>query len=231
MNLRASIGLLLFTVCLLPSAARALEFRVLSWSGAIHDLTLNQGPGTENLVLKASEDLLSSPYRVKSERALLLYRAPARPETQEPTLVATLPLPEGMTHAILVLAPTPGNGGGYTGLWIDDSPEARPVNTIAMHNLSARPLALKVADTQLELAPAGRHLHTFRERDRAVIIQAAMFNNGRWERVISGPQPVKPGFRILMILREGRRLSDGSFTPIDRITFYDYLPPESMPGQ
>lgn len=102
-------------------------------------------------------------------------------------------------------------------LWLDDSLAERPVNTIALHNLAGRPLALKMGADQRLLPPQGFHLQSFTEGQRSMNVQVAMQTGETWERV-SNPQPVTPGFRILILLREGRRLSDGSINAIDQVT-------------
>lgn len=226
-RVRALRGLRCLAVfCLLPLAAQALEFRVLSWSGTVGNLHLATGAGGKPIPLSAGEDALSPVYRTQGDAPLRLYRTPAEgeiaPETEP---IAVLPLPVGLERAILVLAPGSREGGGYAGLWLDDSEESRPDNSISLHNLSAMPVALSIGSEQVELAPRGNHCHRFSDTERLVPIQAAVPRGERWERVINDAQPVRRGFRILVIMREGRRQPDGNIDVLDRVTLYDYRKP------
>lgn len=232
MNIRISFTRLLapvLAVCLLPFAAQGLEFRVLSWSGTLSDLHLATGSGSRTIPLRAGEDVLSPVYRMQGERALTLFGSSTKGGPVGTQPMATLPLPAGLERAILVLAPNPGEGDAYVGLWLDDSPESRPENTITLHNLASMPVALRIGSEQVQLQPRESHGQGFTASERAVMIQAAIRRGERWERVISDPQPVKQGFRILVILRDGRRLADGSREALDRVTFYDYSRPPKAP--
>lgn len=220
---------LLLTVGLLPAAVNGIELRVLSWSGAINDLTLTQGTARKGIVLRANEDALSPVYHLTSKEPLKLYRTQPDADPESRTLVATLPLPADIDQAILVLAPASPDGHAYAGLWIDDSLKERPVDTVSVRNLTSRPVALKMDADQVMLSPQASHLQRFQNGTRVVMIQAAVQEGDSWSRVVSTPQPVKPGFRILILLRDGRRMPDGSTSAIDRVTFYDYSPPAVSP--
>lgn len=221
--LRAFCGTLL--ALLLPIAAQALEFRVLSWSGALNDLHLSTGRDAQTIPLVAGEDALSAPYRVQSTDVLRLFAIPVTDESVvEP--VATLSVPKNLERAILVLAPNPGAGDAYVGLWIDDSLESRPDNSVTLHNLASMPVALRLGATEVLLQPRESHAQVFGATERSLMIQAAIPRGSKWERVTSSPQPVRKGVRILIILRDGRRLADGSMSAVDKVTLYDYNRPD-----
>lgn len=211
---------LFLALCLcLPVVARALEFRVLSWSGSPSGLRLSSASGSWVVPLEASEDVLSAPITAPGGALTLLDSADAKRP------LATLLPPPDMERAILVLAPNPGEGEAYRGLWLDDSPEARPENSITLHNFSSTRVALQLGSEQTLLSPGDRHVRRFAANERSVMILAAIPRDEGWTRVISSPQPVKNGFRILVILRDGRLRADGSREPLDRVTFYDYKRP------
>lgn len=219
---------LVFSLCGLPSlTAQTLEFRVLSWSGAPANLHLARSAGAEPILLKAAEDVLSPVYRVQGASPLRLFGSPADAASPEAEPLAVIPQPAGLVRAILVLAPNPAAAGSYVGMWLDDSPEARPDDSITLHNLSSSPVALRIGSEQARLDSRQHHTYRFSASERSVMIQAAVPRGDQWERIVSDPQPVKRGFRILVILRDGRRQAGGEISALDRVTFYDYRKPQN----
>lgn len=228
MNLRRilrHVSRLGLALCLWAPAAQALDFRVLSWSGSPAGLHLSAGPGSKTVPLQAAEDVLSPVLSAPAGAVLKVFRSA---DTEEPPLAVLTPSP-GLERAILVLVPNPGEGDAYLGLWLDDSPGARPENSITLHNLASTPVALKIGSEQALLQPFDRHVRRFSAAERTVMIQAAIPRDDGWKRVVSSPQPVKNGFRILVILRDGRPRADGSREELDRVTFYDYSRPSPTP--
>ncbi|MFA6960691.1 MAG: hypothetical protein WC205_08080 [Opitutaceae bacterium] len=197
---------------------------MLSWSGSPSGLYLSVGPGSPPVPLRAAEDVLSPVCHAPDGSPLRLLDSLAA----EAEPLATLSPPPGLKRAILVLAPNPAAGDAYVGVWLDDSPEARPGNSITLHNLASMPVALGVGSEQAILRPGDHQVWRFSATERALMIQAAIPRGDGWERVVSTPQPVKDGFRILIILRDGRR-ADGRMDALDLVTLYDYERPVKTP--
>lgn len=227
-----SFRFLLWSLALgvLPAAVHGLEFRVLGWAGSVNNLFMSTGPGSKPVPLEAHEDVLSSVHRVNGAEPLRIFaKDPSAVAAGENPIepIATIALPLDLQRAILVLAanPRPQPGETYVGVWLDDSPEARPDNSIVVHNLSSADVALRVGSDQAVLKRKDRLTHVFSEDDQVVMIQAAIMRGAAAERVMNEPQPVRAGFRIMVILRDGRRQLDGTILALDRVTFYDYRRP------
>jgi len=222
-------SLLLSAFILGAGSVHALEFRVISWSGALTNLRYENAG--RSVALLADEGVLSESYSLRTGGILELYRevGPDGHKTRE--TVAKLSPPERLEQAILVLAPLDAAGSGYTGLWIDDSPTARPVNHLAFRNLSSHAVALKVGGDEFNLAPQGGRQLVFDPTKRSLPLKLAAQAGAGWTLVATQPQTVRQGYRILVLLRDGRiNQEDGSFRPVDLVTIFDRMPVASLTG-
>lgn len=221
MNTRVLLALF-FAVVVLTPAARALEFRLLSWDGDFEDL--NYINGGKPIRVAAREGALSPKYQFTGAGPLVLFREVRKDDKIVREPVATVTPPAGHTHAILLLAPTDATGTSYTTRWINDSPEVRKAQTITYENLSSYPVMIKLGKDKIALEPEGKlTVPTNPDVYRVALMVAARTSKG-WELVISSSQPVRRGLRTLVILRDGRDNPHGSKDPIAYLAFND-LPP------
>lgn len=227
MNTRVLL-ILLLAVAFLSPAARALEFRLLSWDGTIEDL--NYANGQKAVPVVAREGSLSPAYKFTGAGPLVLFREVRREEKTVREPVATLTPPAGFTHAILMLAATDPAGTAYTARWINDSPEVRQAQTITYENLSSLPVAIKLGQEELALEPSAKLTRpTNPDVYRLSLMVAARTQKG-WEMVISSSQPVRRGLRTLVIIRDGRDNPHGPREPVECLSFNDLPPPPSPAG-
>lgn len=219
---RFTIRLLLtFTVISLVPA-RALEFRVISWDGEISGLHFAQG--TKSVEIITDEALFSPTYATNETTPLVLFRE----VTQDGKIIrvpaASLTPPPDFTRAILVLAAADAARTTFTGVWINDAPEARPPQTITVRNLSTRTVALRFGATERTL-PANETftVPTDPAAQRIPFKMAALTETG-WRVVASSSQAVRPGRRTLILLRDGRPQAAGVQDLIDMVTVSDRIP-------
>ena len=225
-----NIRLLLIIVCAtaLISPARALEFRLLSWSGDIEDLKYTNGQKPMDMV--AWDSALSPPYQFTGTGPLVFFREVKVDDKKIRVPVATLPAPEGVTHAILLLAATNASKQAYTAIWIDDSPEVRKAQTITYRNLSSYPVVIQLGAEEIALDPkAMRTCPTDPSLQRLPLKIAAKAGMG-WEIIASASQPIRPGLRTLVILRDGRMQPSGVKALVDCLAFNDLPPPPTPAG-
>ncbi|MDF3057791.1 MAG: hypothetical protein K0R17_2006 [Rariglobus sp.] len=226
MNTR--VLLTLIAVAFLSPAARALEFRLLSWAGTIEDL--NYANGQKPVAVVAREGSLSPKYQFTGAGPLVLFREIQRDGKTVREPVASLTPPVGFTHAILMLAATDTAGTAYTARWINDSPEVRKSQTITYENLSSLPVAIKLGQEELALEPDAKLTRpTNPDVYRLALKVAARTQNG-WEMVISSSQPVRRGLRTLVIIRDGRENPYGPKEPVECLAFNDIPPLPPPPG-
>lgn len=206
--------------------ARAVELRFINWDGDATGLKfLNKGKPTE---IHASESSLSQVYTYEGSGPLVLFKEVVVEGKTVRQTAATLDVPPGLTHGIVVLAATDASLSTYAGVWIDDAPDRRPAGTVKMVNLSNHPVAFKVDVAEFTVAPSGNYQVPVRANVRRVLMQAAAQVDGRWKVVANNPLPVRNGLRLLVILRDGRPQEGSEVNVVDLLSFYD-LPP-ALPG-
>lgn len=229
----------LFLACLILAGvgaqpASALEFRVLSWSGSLEHLSFDQAK--KPVALVAHERSLSPVYALPAGEKLRLYRDTQIEGKIVRTPVAELVPPENMVRAILLLAQDARGETPLAGTWIDDGDEAHPKGQIAFLNFATTPVSIKVDATVNVIPPRGTQLHRFPADASAVTVhfQAAVEKEGRAEFIANCGLRVHPDYKILVLFRNGRAdpssLSpDYIATPVEFLTFYDYIAPV-VPG-
>lgn len=219
--MRITILCILVALCATPGA-HAIEFRVLGWRGPLTGLFFDSGGRTVRV--EGSEWALSQTYEHHGG-PLVLYRKIVRDEQEVRQTVATLNPPEKLEQAILLLAPLTSEQTGYTGMWIDDSATARPVNHLHFLNLSGHAVAMKLGSEEVVLPVKGAHQQPFDTAERSIPLKLAAQTDEGWQIVSTNPQPVRENFRILILLREGRLLSDEMRRLVDLVPLYDYVEP------
>ena len=205
----------------------ALEFRVVSWAGPISGLYYEDG--ALPVEITGEEEFLSRPHALRSCPATLeLFRQIERDGETIRQPATSIPLPENLTKGILVLAPANASGTAYAGLWIDDSPEARPPNHLQIHNLSSRLVAIKTTDGDFMLPARTSRQVAFDPQARSVPLRIAAQTDSAWELVSTRRQPVRRNTRVLVLLRDGRAtMEQGGMAEartLDVVTILDRAP-------
>lgn len=211
------------------SAAQAVEFRLLNWDGYDADLKFtNKG---KPVPVSANENDFSIVYKYNEAGPIIFYKEVRLDEKTVKETAATVPVPADMTHGILILAATDSTLKTYVGLWVDDSPESRPAGTIRFVNLSSHPTVFKLGNEQFSITPSGTHQVKFDPAVQRVVLQGAAQVNNEWVMFSGNPIPVRPGLRLLVVLRDGRPSVGRDPTPVDLLSFYDRPPvPPTAPA-
>lgn len=213
--------LIIVTGWLLP--LRAVEFRLISWEGQIQGLKYSNGKTQVDIA--AGEGSLSSVFRFEGPGPLILYREVEQEGKTVREPMAALPVPEGFTQAIILLAYADAAKKTFTGLWINDAPEARPPQTITYRNLSSYPVAIKLGTTEYTVPPHGIRAQATDPRVQRMVFKAVAHTPAGWKSIVSTIQPVRPGLRTLVIMRDGRPdPATGIKEIVDLLMFDDYPP-------
>jgi len=210
-------------VLTLVAPLHAFEFRVVSWNGEITGLHFATGRTSTEIV--SDEGLFSRSYRWNEPGPLVLFREIQQEDKTVRVTAATLTPPPDATRLILVLAPTDATRTTFTGLWIDDSAEARPPQTITVRNLSSLTVALRFGATERTLAGNEAFTLPTDPGKRRVPFRMAALTGQGWEVIASSSQEVRPGRRTLILLRNGHPQPSAATELIDMVTLNDRLPP------
>lgn len=217
--------LLAFCVLALATSvpARALELRFLNWDGDEAALKFtNKGRTT---AIHAAENCLSPAYAFDGAGPLVLFKEVVVDGKPVRQTAATLDVPAGLSHAIVVVAATDEARSTYAGVWIDNAPASRPADTIKLVNLSNHAVSFKVDTSEFVIAPSANHQVPIRSNTRRILMQAATQVEGQWKLVANNPLAVRPGLRLLLLLRDGRPQPGSEVNIVDLLSFYDQ-PPE-----
>lgn len=227
MNPRICFAFLLSLLAFV-TGAQALEFRLLSWIGDIEDLKYAEG--SKVVPVAAQEGAVSPSYHFTGSGPLVLFREIRLEDKTVRQPVATLTPPAGFTHAIVMLTPVDDARSAYTARWINDSPEVRRAQTITYENLSSLPVVIKLGTEELALEPNDKATRATNPLVRRLALMVAAHTAKGWELVISSSQPVRPGLRTLVILRDGRDNPYGPREPVEYLAFNDLPPPPAPSG-
>lgn len=217
----------LLVLALLPLATlHALELRFLNWEGQAEALAFtSQG---KTVAITADENSLSPVYRFEDGGPLELFREIVADGKTTRVAAATLPVPPGLTHAVILLIADGKPSATYSAVWIDDSLVTRPAGTVLVLNRSRHRLSFRMDTAEFTLAPKAMHQLPFSPAVKRIAVKADAEVAGHWERVIGNPLPVRPGVRVLLLLRDGRAQQGMPTNLVDMVSFYD-LPP-AQPG-
>lgn len=227
MNIRTLLSLCCAITFSAP-VSHALEFRLLSWAGTIEDL--KYAPDSKPVDIIAWDSVLSPRYQFTGPGPIILFREieVEGKKVREP--VTRVQPPAGLTHAILLLAPDDSTRTTYTARLIDNSPETRKPQTITYLNLSRYPVAIKLGDEELTVAAQETITRPTDPAFERLALKIAAQTEAGWEIIASSSQPIRPGLRTLVILRDGRLRSDGATERIDFLSFNDLPPLPNLPG-
>lgn len=219
---------LLFAACLATTCVHALELRFLCAEGTEDALKFTRHGKT--VPIYADENSLSPVYVLEDAEPLVLFKEVVRDRQTVRVPAATLAVPPSLTHAIVVLTATPAPGT-YAGVWIDDSPAARPAGTIRVVNFSKSRVTVRIDTAGFTLAPSETRQVSVTPEVTRVSMQAEAQAGDRREPVAGNPIPMRPGVRLLLILREGRPTPGNPTRLVDLLPIYDRppVPPAAVP--
>ncbi len=211
-------------------SARAVELRFLNVEGQEYALKFtNKG---ETVAITADENSLSPVYHFEGSGPLVLFKEIVTDGKTMRVTAATLEVPAGFTHGLVVLTADDKSLATYSGTWIDDSPATRPAGTILLLNHSRYPLSFKIDAEEFTLAPKDVHQMPFAQDVNRIVVKAEAKVAGKWERVFGNPLPVRAGVRVVLLLRDGRPQPGSNPNIVDMLSFYDRPPatPETTPS-
>ncbi len=221
-----TIRLFILLSCMIAGLAapvHALEFRLLSWGGSIDNLKYANGQNSIDVV--AWDSALSPPYTFTGTGPLVFFREVLVEDKTVRIPVATLPPPEGFTHAIILMAATDSSGQAYTAIWLNDSPEVRKAQTITYRNLSSYPVMIKLGTEEIPIDPKETLTRTTDPTLQRLPLKIAAQTAAGWTIITSSAQPIRPGLRTLVLLRDGRMQPSGIKALVDYLAFNDMPPP------
>jgi len=202
--------------------ARAIELRFINWEG--EDGALKYTNKGKTVTIHAAESTFSPVYNFEGAGPLVLFKEVVIEGKTVRQTAATLPVPAGMTHAIVVVAATDATLTTYAGMWIDDSPVTRPAGTIRLVNFSTHSVSFKIDTSEFTVAPAGTNQVSVKTNVRRILMQAATQVDGQWKVVANNPLPVRSSLRLLLLMRDGRPQEGSQPNIVDLLSFYDQPP-------
>lgn len=203
--------------------AKAIELRFISWEG--EDSALKYTNKGKTVTIHAAESSFSPVYKFEGAGPLVLFKEVEVEGKIVRQTAATLQVPAGLTHAIVVVAATDAAMTTYAGMWIDDAPDARPAGTIRLVNFSTHSVSFKIDTSEFTIAPAGTQQVPVKTNVRRILMQAATQVNGQWKVVANNPLPVRSSLRLLLLMRDGRPQEGSEPNIVDLLSFYDLPPP------
>lgn len=206
----------------LLTPAGALELRFINWDG--EDAALKYANKGKIVAIHAAEASFSPSYSFEGAGPLVLFKEVMVEGKMVRQPAATLQVPVGLTHAIVVVAATDATLTTYAGMWIDDSPETRPAGTIRLVNFSTHSVSFKIDTSEFTIAPSSNHQVPVKANVRRILMQAATQVAGQWKVVANNPLPVRSGLRLLLLLRDGRPQEGSEVNVVDLLSFYDQPP-------
>ena len=212
---------ILFAVCLTATCLHAVELRFLATEGTEESLKFTSHG--KIVPIRADENSLSPAYVFEDAGPLLLFKEVVNDRQTVHVPAATLTVPAGLTHAIVVLTAT-ATPGAYAGVWIDDSPTARAAGTIRLVNFSKNRVTVRIDTAGFTLAPSETQQVSVTPGVTRVSMQAEVQTGDRREPVAGNPIPMRPGLRLLLILRDGRPQLGAQTNLVDMLSFYDRPP-------
>ena len=201
------------------ASAHAVELRFLTLEGSDDALKFTSKGST--VAITADENSLSPVYQFEDAGPLVLFKEVVTAGKAVRVTAATLEMPAGLTHAIIVLSSAKKSPATYSGVWIDDSPITRPAGTILLLNRSRYPLAFKMEAEEFTLAPKGVHQVPFAPNMHRIVVQAEAKVADKWERIFGNPLAVRAGVRVLLLLRDGHPQPGSSPNIVDMLSYYD----------
>lgn len=220
--------LLLLSLCTLAvmsaPPAVALDFRLLSWGPDVEGLQFQNG--SEIVSVDALQAGLSERFPIKSGRTVEFFRIDESVTPSVRVPLARAEVPEGIEHALLILAPSPqGAELAYSTVLLDDSLEATPENSVRFHNLSGQEIAVRAGAKSFSLANGQSKLEPYSlETPGKLFLQIAVRSRDGWKRVIGSPRPTPRQHRIWCFIEDGGPGATRDHRRVTLRVFTDYVP-------
>lgn len=214
-----------------PAPIAGMSVRLMSWEGELSDLLL--ADGTAFLPARAGEFILGrAVFLNRRTPTMRVFRELTVEGAKRKLPVADVPLPEGTSSILVVLAPAPvGSPLPIQGRALDQSLEVHPLNTVRIVNFSNRTLALRVGEKTAVSAPGADDRFPFPSGGvPQVPVEVAVNTPEGWQLVQRSLQPAPAGRRILVVVRDGRpdfSIPDPALRtkPVDAVFLIDRAPP------
>lgn len=219
--------ILLFASFGLATCVSAVELRFLMSEGSEEALKFIENGKTVSI--RADENTFSDTYTFTGEGPLVLFKEVVRDGKTERETAARVTIPAGLTHAIIIL--TDEKPAGYVGTCLDDSPVSRHAGTVRAVNLSRHKVTFKMGTAVFIVAPGENHQVLFPPETDRMVMRAETEVNGRTELIAGNPVPLRPGLRVLLVLRDGRPGAGRTTNLVDMLSFYDRPPPVTTTPQ
>lgn len=219
------IPLFSFLLLVSTSLSAAVEFRTLGWDGPISGLHYSSA-GRE-IALDVADTVLSPSYHLQGDGPLELYRVATVNNQPARIPVASLPVPPGVTRALLILHMD--KNGACSGRWLDDSPGVTPAGTMRVHNFSSHDLAINFGAETLPLARGAHVRESFPSDARFIPVRVAARLDDTWEYALGVSQPVRPRLRFVVLIRDARPTLEAPNARFDWVTFHEIPPSPSSP--
>ncbi|MFA6288971.1 MAG: hypothetical protein WC661_16440 [Opitutaceae bacterium] len=210
----------------LATCASAVEIRFLVGEGSEDALKFVDNGKTVSI--RADENDLSGTYVFTGAGPLVLFKEVVRDGKTRRETAASLAVPAGLKNAIIIL--TGGKSGAYAGTWVDDSSESRQAGTVRTVNLSRHTVTFNMETSVFTVAPGENHQVAFPSQSDHVVLRAKTQVNGRTEIIAGNPVPMRPGLRLLLILRDGLPSPGRKTNIVDILSFYDQPPVRPSPA-
>ncbi|HSI09619.1 MAG: hypothetical protein ACAH89_11250 [Rariglobus sp.] len=214
-----------------PATVAGMSVRLMSWEGELSDLLL--ADGTTFLPARAGEFILGrAVFLNRKTPTMRVFREQTVEGAKRKLPVADVPLPEGTSSVLVMLAPAPaGSALPIQGRALDQSLEVHPLNTVRIVNFSNRTLALRVGEKTSVSAPGADDRFPFPAGGAPQVpVEVAVNTPEGWQLVQRSLQPAPAGRRILVVVRDGRpdlSIQDPSLRtkPVDAVFLIDRAPP------
>lgn len=214
-----------------PVSAPGMSVRLMSWEGELSDLLI--ADGTAFLPARAGEFILGrAVFLNRRTPTMRVFREQTVEGAKRKLPVADVPLPEGTSSVLVMLAPAPaGSPFPIQGRALDQSLEVHPLNTVRIVNFSNRTLALRVGEKTAVSPPGADDRFPFPAGGAPQVpVEVAVNTPEGWQSVQRSLQPAPAGRRILVVVRDGRpdlSIQDPALRtkPVDAVFLIDRAPP------
>jgi hypothetical protein len=224
-----------FFVCAcLLSAAQPLfpsEYRMVAFGVSLANVHVKSTEGKEaDFIIDIGERVPTEPVKFTPGKLLTLYRPSEASEKKAPTILGRFTTPADGQNALLILSPL--TDGTLQGKWLPT-----PLNTdgqpnLRLFNITPGPLAVQIDDTVIQLAPGDTINQRIATKNPVVQIKIAYATENTWKLGWSYAYRIYPGIHITGLVQVAPFDADGGKTSyLDVISYSDYPPPPTVPGQ
>ncbi|WP_309400793.1 hypothetical protein [Cerasicoccus maritimus] len=211
---------------MLPSLGNAVSLRFVSLEDDIDDVYYMANG--EKVFISSFTGSLSQNYDYPAQdSALKLYQdvigvdgAPTR------KLMWQEKLPKDESELIAVLIRKNTQPDHFYGYIIVDSGSSRPALSVTTVNLSKYNLAFQLDNDKYLLDSLDTKQVEVSAQRMNFIVRIAALNDDEWKVVYSNPLAIRPGIRLLILLRDWRPTPGSKDTSVEFFSIYDRPPAE-----